>query len=602
MRIPSTEGQGAGRLTRVAALVGIGMGMALATLTALPRMAWACGGLFCNSPPPDPFAPLPVAQNGENIVFAIDDDPAGGAATLTAHIQILYTGDVDKFSWVVPVDGVPAVSVGTDQLFTALASVTQPTFASTFAVDGQCLPDQYGGKGVNDGAFPGRGPSAGSGGATGSASPGPAVTVAFQGTVGPYMTAVIKSDDPTELKRWLTENGYFVADVASAIIDDYVREAKYFVALRLLNGKDVKAIQPIVLTFKGVEACVPLKLTAIAANPDMPVRLWVLADRRAVPKNFLELELDEARIDWLQGGQNYNALVAEAADEAGGNAFVAEYAGPSTVASGVLWAAGRFDLAALRAAQTPPAYVQELIKMGLAADPQTLPLLAKHVPMPPEVKAMGITDSQFYANLAMYWAQYSFPAFDLGALTDEISSVVIEPRRVAQTMVDAHSYLTRLNTFISPEEMTEDAFFILNSDLPDVSNVHTAVFRSMCGSSQFMACNAPVRMELSDGRKVWVRKGVQTGTCQFPPYDTSRLQTLPAATVAWQRDATGEGSRVVDNRAAIEAGLKTNNDAFDSGCACSLGAGGGAGTALGLGTAIAAVSVLLARRRRQRRS
>ena len=37
-----------------------------------PRTAQACGGLFCGGPPPDPFAPLPVAQSGENIVFALD--------------------------------------------------------------------------------------------------------------------------------------------------------------------------------------------------------------------------------------------------------------------------------------------------------------------------------------------------------------------------------------------------------------------------------------------------------------------------------------------------------------------------------------------------
>jgi hypothetical protein len=72
---------------------------ALAGLTLVGHQeARACGGLFCNARPPDPFAPLPVAQNGENIVFSITPDPAGGAPTLVAHIQILYTGAADKFS------------------------------------------------------------------------------------------------------------------------------------------------------------------------------------------------------------------------------------------------------------------------------------------------------------------------------------------------------------------------------------------------------------------------------------------------------------------------------------------------------------------------
>src|SRR4030095_8360897 len=117
--------------TRDAGKITLGTLVVLSALASLAlvaghREASACGGLFCNAPPPDPFAPLPVAQNGENVVFSITKDPAGGAPTLEAHIQILYTGDAAKFSWVVPVDTPPELSVGTDRLFTALASVTQP--------------------------------------------------------------------------------------------------------------------------------------------------------------------------------------------------------------------------------------------------------------------------------------------------------------------------------------------------------------------------------------------------------------------------------------------------------------------------------------------
>ena len=104
------------------------------------------------------------------------------------------------------------------------------------------------------------------------------MTVSFQGAVGPFDAAVIKSDDSIELKKWLTDNEYVVSDAAVGLIDVYVRENKYFVALKLLNGVGVRSIQPIVLTFRGTEACVPLRLTAIAANPDMPVLVWVLGD------------------------------------------------------------------------------------------------------------------------------------------------------------------------------------------------------------------------------------------------------------------------------------------------------------------------------------
>jgi hypothetical protein len=598
--------------------VAIWAGIVVAALIVRSDQARACGGLFCNTRPPDPLAPLPVAQTGENVVFAIEKDPAGGASTLTAHIQILYSGDAAKFSWVVPVDSVPVVTVGTDRLFTTLASLTQPQFSSTSVIDGQCIPQPFFPGSADAGMRAGTGgSSAGTGGSAGSTA-GPGVTVAFMGAVGNYEVSVVQSTDPTDptgLKVWLTDNGYVISDQASGLIDAYVQQHKYFVAVKLQPGVGVKFIQPIVMTFKANEPCVPLRLTAIAAFPDMQVRLWVFADHRAVPKNFYELKIDDARIDWQSGGSNYNALVSEAANGAPrGNAFVAEYAGTSSLTARTLWFDGQYNLTPLQSAMTPPAYLQALLALGLGNDSQTLPLLARYIPMPDAVKAMGITDSAFYGNLSFYWSQYAFPPYDLAGLTSEVSSKIIEPRHVAQTMMDAHPYLTRLNTFISPEEMNDDALFIVNRDLPEVPLQHTAIFQTMCGNMQFMACNAPVLLALPDGRKVWVRTGSTATTCNFRPYDLTNLQGLPAAEMVWQRQEVGEGDRVVDNSAAITAGLRANNNAFPAeqrmfpipaqnptapgggpvaqsgsgGCACGIGDPAGASVrAVGIGLGVA---------------
>jgi MYXO-CTERM domain-containing protein len=568
---------------------------------ATPGVAMACGGLFCDGPPTNPLQPLPVAQNGENVVFSMTRDPAGGASHLIAHIQILYTGDAAQFSWVVPVDAVPKVEVGTDQLFIALARVTQPRFNAAYATEGTCIPDSK--NGGFEAPTPGQ---SGTGGRTGSADAGVisggSVMVLSQGAVGPFDTAVVKSDDPMALKDWLTKNGYVVSDQASAIIDAYVREAKYFVALKLLNGKDTSAIQPVVLKFDANEACVPLRLTAIAANPDMPVRIWVLADHRAVPvKNFLELKLDEARIDWSNGGMNYNALLGEAADDAGRNAFVAEYAGPSTIASGLLWSPGQFDEAALRAAATPPVFVQLLVSMGLGGDAQTLPLLRKYIPMPAAIQEMGISDAQFYGNLSLYWAQYAITP-DLPGLADQVMKVIIEPRRLAQLMIDAQPYLTRLNTFISPEEMTADALFDINPDFPDVSNVHTATFRTMCGNMRYTACNAPIRLELPDGRMTWVRSAGNQINCTYRPIQLAGLTSLPAAEMVWQRETTGAGVTVKDNTADIRHKLELNDEALGMrGCSCAM-AGPAAPGLAGATLALAGLALALRRRRGRKRS
>jgi hypothetical protein len=418
----------------MAALAGLGA-------SAIPGDAHACGGLFCNGPPPNPFAPLPVAQNGENVVFAITPDPKGGAPTLEAHIQIAYTGDAAKFSWVVPVDAAPTLSTGTDRLFTSLASVTSPQFSPNFETIGTCKTPNYGSTGSA-----GTTGAAGTSGAAGAGGPinGGSVQVSFQGAVGPFDAAVIKSDDPMALKMWLSDNAYVVTDAAGALIDTYVRENKYFVALKLLNGVGVRQIQPIVLTFRGTEACVPLRLTAIAANPDMPVLVWVLGSKRVAPRDYFELSIDEAKIDWASGGSNYfgpSGLVSQAANEAGGNAFITEYAGVSGVARQTVFVNGQIDLTALGNAMIPPQYVQLLVQMGLANDPLMLPLLAKYIPMPDAAKAMNITEAQFYGNIQSYWNTFAFPKYDLAGLTMAISDSIVTPRMKAQMTIDAHQHV-----------------------------------------------------------------------------------------------------------------------------------------------------------------
>jgi MYXO-CTERM domain-containing protein len=556
-----------GQVTLTAILVVAAVG------AASPR-AHACGGLFCDRPPVNPLDPLPVAQSGENVVFSVTGDATQGTSVVTVHIQVLYSGAASQFSWVVPVMAVPELSTGTDRLFSSLAGVTRPTFLASSIADGTCLPSPYVNSvdGAADAAF-------GAGGSAGTGGPG-GVTVVFQGAVGPYAAVVLQSTDSSELKTWLTSNGYYLDPHAGQIIDTYVQEGKYFVALKLLNGQDVRAIRPLVMTFHGTDPCVPLRLTAIAAFPDMPVTVYMLGRARAVPLGFYELKLDDLRIDWVTNGSNYASLLAEAANEAGGNAFVTEFAGAATIASGLLWASDRYSETALRAATTPTAYVQALVSQGLANDAQTLPLLIQYIPMPPAAIAAGIAPATFYGNLSLYSTQYTLPPFDLATLTDHVVADIIEPRRVAQQMIDGQPYLTRLGTYISPEEMNQDPLFAFNPDLPDVSATHVATLRYLCGDQKYSFCNAPVRLELADGRMAWLRNGVVAPTCQFPPFDSS-LKTLPATELVWKRGPSGEGARQIDNVAAIQTALNAHNAAFTGNGPLPTGVGGAGGGGVG---------------------
>ena len=166
---------------------------------------------------------------------------------------------------------------------------------------------------------------------------------------------------------------------------------------------------------------------------------------------------------------NYTAMVTAAANEAGGNAFIAEYAGTASVMANQLWPNTVISLPALRAATTPPVFLQLVLQQSLLTYGPMLPLLRKYIPEPQVLINMGITESQFYNNNATYWAQYqsSFAAFDPVVITAEIQAKIVDPLQAAQTLFDTHAYLTRLATFISPEEMTKDPEFVFNRDLPD---------------------------------------------------------------------------------------------------------------------------------------
>src|SRR5438477_8704113 len=65
-----------------------------ALVAGSPKEASACGGFFCSR--------SPVDQTAEHILFTVNTDES-----VTAIVQISYSGDRDNFAWIVPVPGVP---------------------------------------------------------------------------------------------------------------------------------------------------------------------------------------------------------------------------------------------------------------------------------------------------------------------------------------------------------------------------------------------------------------------------------------------------------------------------------------------------------------
>lgn len=329
--------------TAVAAVVGLWAGSAS-----------ACGGLFCQNDPVD--------QSGERIVFTVNGD-----GTVTSLIEIQYAGSAADFSWILPMPSAitaddVAVPDDGDEVFPELHALTDvrvlspPTPACAevdFAADAAESADDGG------------------------------VEVFASGEVGPFGFDVIGSGDSGALIGWLRDNNYRVEPPMEPLIDVYVQEEAAFLAMRLLDGQDSDAIQPIEVTYEADLPSIPIRLTAVAAQDEMPVWVWIFAESQAVPDNFAHMEIATEELTFSTfGGNDYRFLVQDRADALDGRAFITEFAAPSN----------SIELA--------HPYLQNAARQ--------------------------------------------------------------------------QPYLTRLATYISPDEMTVDPSFVLDPDRPDVSNVRDA--------------------------------------------------------------------------------------------------------------------------------
>jgi hypothetical protein len=262
-----------------------------------PNVAHACGGLFCST--------TPVDQNAERIIFTINGDH-----TVTAYVQISYTGAPDQFAWIIPAPTAPELSADfPDLAMRALDTATAPRYFKQTC---------------------GRGPFGGTGGSggTGGVSAGPGVTVIARQNVGPFETVTLEGTSATVLVEWLQNNGYRITDKMTPFIQPYVEGGMKFVAMRLLPGKETKDITPLVMTYDSDKPAIPLRLTTVAAQPEMGIVTFILADKRWAPDNYVDLKIADRLIEFDQFGfqNNYLSVVSREADKVGGQAFVTEYA------------------------------------------------------------------------------------------------------------------------------------------------------------------------------------------------------------------------------------------------------------------------------------
>lgn len=518
-------------------------------LTLLPaREAAACGGFFCSQA-------QPVNQAAERIVFAQNDDD-----TVTAVIQILYEGPSEKFSWLLPIASVPdpesdEIAVSSDVAFQRLQSATNPQYTLTTRVEGTCKSApvlEAGSDGANFSA------TSGGTGTTGGGVPNDGgVNVEASGVVGSFEWTVISFDpdldDPADAAvTWLEANDFDVTQQGVDLIGPYLEDGLYLLALKLVKGADTGSIRPIVLTYDAGEPAIPIKLTAVAANNDMGVMTWLLGESRAVPQNYLSLELNEAQINWFNAAQNYNDVVTSAADESGGQGFVTEFAGQSDLLSNTIWS--QYDEQAW-------ANISDRVYMSFSElfdytysmyggwdgfwdavkDTVTLP--------------DGVSFEDF--KICPYCYDTSGLEFSGAAYLDGLEKNVIEPVRMLQDLFDSRPYATRLYTTMSAADMTVDPSFTFNADLDGISNIHTAerVIECNPGIYEF---EAPWRIELPQG-------GVIRGTAEQANARSwpAEVSDQPANLKIRQLSRSGQGQLVTDNSDVVDEALDDYNSSLD---------------------------------------
>lgn len=503
-------------LTRSAPLVACAAAAGV-LLSAAP--VWACGGFFCSR--------TPIDQTGENILFAQDGDE------IEAHVNILYQGAAEDFAWIVPTPSNPEVGISHASVFSTLQALTSARFQLNWESGEECFffgDDEEAELDSDDAPNDG------------------GVTVLQQSSVGPFDFAVLQAVSVEALFAWLGENNYDIPDNVRPFVEPYIIEDSdmHFVAFRLQNDRDVGDITPVTLRYKSTRPMVPIQLTAVATQPDMGVVVNVLGQQRAVPENYLHVTINEARIDWLNGGRNYNQLITAAMDEAGGQGFFTEYAGTSSVMMNRLFREGQYDTARLADINDPIAFFNELQNQGFTADDQLLAMLQRYIPVPEEALEEGITPQDFYNCLECFEEFIDRDNFDAVAFANELEMSIVAPLRNAQALFDATPYLTRLFTTLSAEEMTRDPVFAYNPDMPEVDNVRTATVSTVeCNEEN--PNESLLTITLSDGRTI------QTSIAQaFGDNDDDVSNPEPAAALIEETSESGAPEVVRDINSGVD--------------------------------------------------
>ncbi len=240
-------------------------------------------------------------------------------------MELGLDGKTSEAAWFLPVPSRATLKLGNSKLFDTLQEMTKPVVR----VEKVSAEDTMTGA---------------AGGTEGGGAP--PVTLLERQALGPFDVSTLAATDASALSDWLGENGYEMPQGLPPMIQPYIEQGWYYLAVRLIPGQGetlTGKLDPLWVSFKSEQIIYPMRVMKLAElphptpSPDgydpyeydlyapnyLPMFLYVLADHRVkAPESVFELANPEAygpadEADYRQGLLKYADWVEPEKLEAG---------------------------------------------------------------------------------------------------------------------------------------------------------------------------------------------------------------------------------------------------------------------------------------------
>lgn len=249
--------------------------------------------------PPDYY---PVYETSQKALIVYKDNKED------LVISISFSGKATDFGWVVPFPNKPEISKVDSSIFRKLSTATEPKQNLLEKLRGEDY--SYSMYGVMELAAPAK-----------DAAGETTVEVIEEESIGIFDYAILKAEDPEDLKEWMEENSYNLptgsededdyyypyesSDVltqteawseALPIFQDYIDDDWFFVTVKVSNkfqestGVETQleegAVDPLRFSFDTTDMIYPMKLTSLSRR-SVDVLLYIIDDHKVWASNYI---------------------------------------------------------------------------------------------------------------------------------------------------------------------------------------------------------------------------------------------------------------------------------------------------------------------------